>query len=567
VKKLSLSLALSLVFAMPAIAQEANNDVRVTPEGVWYTVSRDETLSEVAQRFTGSVRHWHAIGTANRIQNERKIPIGRTVLIPAALLTPVAAYAHIDSFSGGVIVRNQQGQTVEVKTGAQLQEGDTVTTMADSFISFILADGSRVTLPPRSTLNLRTLRTTEYLHSPRINLFLQQGRVESLVTPLTNADGRYEVHTPHAASSVRGTRFRVQYQEEGQRTLDEVVEGKVAVQAGHTANTKGMQLVSAGFGTVVENGRSTKPVPLLPAPEVSGHQALQQRLPIRFALEESGAAGFHIQVSTDVEGVHRIEEAHADAIDGKGEVRIADLPDGHYVAHINAVDKNGLGGMSRTFPFEVAARPFPPFLLAPAAHFQGNVPGTSVQVPVQWSLSGEARRYRLQITSEQDPDFTHPEYDQTVDVEELNGQAIVTLTPGMHIWRVATIDARNGHQGPFSDARQVDVIPGLAAPAATLDDKEMHFAWSASAPGQHFVFQFAQTPDFSNLLHEIKTDTATATVPRPQPGTYHARVRSIDADGFSGPFSPSQEVVIPLQWQSGDGQPVQAQEQPLGSRF
>ncbi len=562
-KSLSFGIALSLAFSFPAVAQSADGNLRIAPEGVWYTVSRDETLSSISRKFTGDIRHWRAIGNTNQIDNEKRIPVGRIVLIPAALLTPVSAFARITSFFGEIAIHDRDGNPIEAKIDTLLKEGDTLVTMARSFISLALEDGSQVTLPPDSMLNLRMLRATQYLNSPRTRLFLEKGRVESSVTPFTRPDSRYEVLSPMAVSGVRGTRFRVQYRE--QRTLNEVIEGKVAVQPGETVRKSGGQLVAAGFGTIVENGRTAKPVHLLPAPAAGDGYARQERLPIRFQLSRAEASAFHARVSTDAQGTNNIAETDATATDGTTVVRFADLPDGHYFLHVHAVDRHGLGGIVQTVPFEVAARPFPPFLLSPGNRFQGSGNADLIAVTMQWSLSGNVTRYRLQVA--QDAGFGQPEIDQTVEAGEQDGRATVSLPPGLHHWRVAAIDAQSSRQGPFSDAREVNVIQGLSAPAATLGEKDIHFTWSSTAAGQRFTFQLAADAAFTQLLHEADTAAPEATLPRPQPGTYHARVRSIDADGFIGPYSPPQRFVVPLVWQSGYGLPVQSQEQPLGTDF
>jgi len=88
------------------------------------------------------------------------------------------------------------------------------------------------------------------------------------------------------------------------------------------------------------------------------------------------------------------------------------------------------------------------------------------------------------------------------------------------------------------------VLAGLAAPAANIGQKEIHFSWSA-APGQRFTFQVAATPEFTTLINNIETSTAEVAIPRPEAGIYYARVRSNDDDGFVGAFSPAQKFSVP----------------------
>jgi len=557
-----LSLVLSAAFCLPAMAQTADASVRIAPEGVWYTVSRDETLSSISQKFTGEIRHWRSIGNINKIENDRTIPIGRIILVPARLLTPVAAFARINSLFGEIAIRDQNGSPIEAKVNALLKEGDTLSTMAKSFISLVLEDGSQITLPPDSTLNLRMLRQTHYVNSPRTRLFLERGRVESSVTPFSKPDSRYEVLSPLAISGVRGTRFRVQYQDG--RATNETVDGKVAVQPEGSAK-HATQLVAGGFGTVVENRRAARPISLLPEPELNGGDQRQEKLPLQFHLSQSNAAQFLVRVSKDAQGMDNIAEVDAVGNNGKGIARIADLPDGQYFVHTNAIDKHGLNGLRKSVSFEVAARPFAPFLMAPDLKFQGNSTDDRVTVPMQWSLSGDIDIYRLQVA--RDEKFALPVIDQIITAGDGMAQQSVALNIDTYYWRVASVESGTNKQGPFSDARRLTIIPGLSAPTTAIGEKDIHFSWSQTAPDQRFTFQLSTQADFATVLEQKDVNTPGVVITRPQPGTYYARIRSTETDGFVGAFSPPQKFIVPMQWQTEYGTPIHSQGQPLGSGF
>lgn len=552
----------SSVFAAP---DSPDTNIRIDKDGVWYSVSRDETLSSISRKFTGEISNWRAIGKTNNIDNDRTIPIGKKILIPARLLTPLSTFAKIRSYFGRVVIRSSDGTDIETKIGAQLKEGDTLTTLADSFVSLVLDDGTQFTLPPDSALNLRLLRKTQYIQSPRTQLYLEKGRVESQVTPFTKPDSRYEVVSPLAVSGVRGTKFRVNYDDK--RVLNEVIEGKVAVQSEAANRKPAGQLVPAGYGTVVENGRVHKPMALLPAPAVADGYQNQERLPIRFALSQQQAAAFRIRISTDSAGENNIAETVATASDGKAVPKIADLEDGDYFVHYNAVDAAGLSGIRNTLRFRVAARPFPPFLQAPGTRYQGSGTDRLIPVTMQWSQVDSVSRYRLQIAN--NAVFDTPMIDRQIDTASLDeGKHVVQLEAGSYYWRVASIITKDGaiHQGPFGDAKKVDVVKSQAAPAAAIGEKDIHFTWSGSE-GQRFTFQVADTPTFDKPFASIDTAKAEVAIPRPDAGTYYARVRSIDADGFIGTFSPAQKFVVPTYWQTGYGTPLRSQGQPLGTGF
>ena len=50
---------------------------------------------------------------------------------------------------------------------------------------------------------------------------------------------------------------------------------------------------------------------------------------------------------------------------------------------------------------------------------------------------------------------------------------------------------------------------------------------------------------FSAPLHTVQTAVPEATLPRPGPGRYFIRVRSVDADGIAGAFGGVQQVDVP----------------------
>lgn len=85
----------------------------------------------------------------------------------------------------------------------------------------------------------------------------------------------------------------------------------------------------------------------------------------------------------------------------------------------------------------------------------------------------------------------------------------------------------------------------LANPAPpTIDDANLYFAWSGE-PGQVFQLQLAEDPLFANPLAEVESDKPSATLPRPKPGPYYMRLRATDADGYVGPYTATQRLVVP----------------------
>lgn len=550
-------------FAQPS----APIDYRPTREGILYTVSRDETLSSIAQRVTGRAANWRAISKANHIADDRRLPTGAHILIPAQLLPEIPAQASLHAVSGKVRIFGKDGESLALRPGLSLDEGTLLVTGEDGFATLLLEDGTRFTVYPDSRLGLRFLRASRTTNESRTRLFLEQGRIESHVTPTRSKKGRhYEVVSPIAVSGVRGTVFRTRV--ETGRALNEVMEGRVAVGNADTGKKhvgrSGVRLVDAGFGTIVADGHVAAPVALLAPPKLADGYALQERLPLQFNLRQDKAHAFGVEVSTDAEGNGMVAAATSEAKSGIGVVKLADLPNGNYYVHFHAIDANGLWGPARIVPFRVHARPFPPLLLQPEEKVQGSRVEEAVPVVLKWTRGEEGAAYRLQLAT--DSSFTAPLVDRLVTSGAVD--ETVMLSPGNYVWRVATVVTREGmqDQGPFGDLRRLQVLKAMAAPTIAADDKETRFSWSGDS-GQRFDFQLSRDPTFAQLLVDRSVDQPFAVVPSLNSGTYYVRVRSIDSDGFIGVFSPIQRFDVPAFWQSSTGELLQSAGGPVSAGF
>lgn len=91
--------------------------------------------------------------------------------------------------------------------GAVIYVGSTIRTSADSRAVLTLFEGSTVELEPASDITIE--EATKRGDSTIVELAQSLGRSWHVVTHLTTADSRYEVKTPAATASVRGTAFEV----------------------------------------------------------------------------------------------------------------------------------------------------------------------------------------------------------------------------------------------------------------------------------------------------------------------------------------------------------------------
>ena len=383
---------------------------------------------------------------------------------------------------------------------------------------------------------------TKYTKSPRTEINLQQGRVESTVTPLSANKGRFEVTSPLATAGVRGTHFRVGVNENG--IANEVLTGAVAV--GNKKKPNDL-LIPSGKGNIISNTAIGKAVDLLPAPALSGNFQLQEKPTVQFGIAKMvGAHAYRAQIALDAKSQDIVMEGR---VIGEN-IKLDGLDDGQYFVRITAIDAIGLEGLPATQAFTLKARPEPPFSAQPKAKLRAE------SVDFVWTEASDAKTYRLQVAN--DAAFQQLMIDQA-DIPTVQYRAD-KLANGSYFWRVATIAQKNGRmdQGPFSDPQTFHLMPPQAMnPVKDTGDNTLSFNWP-SEPGQKFLVQIATDAAFSAIYLARELDQPQISIPRPEAGAYFIRVKATDADGYVGAFSATQKVTIFTRWVSGNGEPINA---------
>ena len=146
------------------------------------------------------------------------------ILAGVFLLPSVAlgADAKISSVKGSAEIKAVKSDTwYSVQTGLGVKTGQAIKTKARSRVKVELSDGSKIEINPNSTVNLDNL-------SPKTPSFkLAVGRLKAWIT--RNHDRtKFEIRTPVAVCSVRGTEFTVDVAPDG-KTEVEVMEGLLGV--------------------------------------------------------------------------------------------------------------------------------------------------------------------------------------------------------------------------------------------------------------------------------------------------------------------------------------------------
>lgn len=439
-------LASAIAWAAGAGGTMPAESIVVGPSGITYQTKSGDTLISIAQQWTTKSDNWAILAKVNHISQDSSIPIGTPIVIPADLLTDEPSQAKVVALSGDVSATGADGQKIEMKVGATLAEGAQIETGVNGFLTMSLPDASRISLPSNSRVKFNRLRMARFTKSPRTELMLVHGHVESRVSPLETNKGSYEVRTPTSVAGVRGTQFRVGT--DGDTTTNEVVDGKVAVGNGKS----GEVMLGAGKGNVVTSKGVGQPVDLLPAPTLAGlgkDGAPQVKLnPV------AGAASYHVQVSNDPDGQDVLTEARSN----EPRVKLPALREGAYYVRMSAIDKHGLEGYAR------------------------------IQ---QVSFSAQA--------------------------------------------------AVAGGASPYVDGS---------------DGKQVTLRWQPTAKESHL--QVAHDAQFTWLIYNSNTDRGEVHMPRPEFGTYYARVQGVNADGSTTPFSPPQSFIVTDHWVINDGGPANA---------
>ncbi len=507
-----------------------------------YYAAAGDTLISIAQKLTTSVNNWPVLGKLNHVGNDRRIPIGSAIVIPGNLLPDEPSEATVSAFSGQVMLTPVKGAPALAGIGSKIAEGGEVATGPNGFVTFALPDGSHISLPSNSRVKLSVLRMARFTKSPRTEVTLEDGNVESRVSPLEANKGRYEVHSVLATAGVRGTHFRVAVV--GKGIANEVLGGVVAV---GMANKPASVDLTAGKGDIVDANAVGKPVPLLPAPELAAGYELQERTAVQFNVADlSGATSYHGQVARDAEAQNIVAEVHSQG----DRLKIDGLPDGDYFLRVSAVDNLGLEGLPRIAPFKLKARPVPPFSSQPKAKLRAD------HVDFTWIDAPDAKFYHLQVAK--DSAF----HDVLIDQPQVSGVQFAgsALAPGKYYWRTASVAEHDGKldHGPFGDAQAFELLePQKLAPIVDQGGKEFSFNWP-SEPGQKFLVQIGRDPAFKSLLLEQQTEQAEVRMPRPPAGTYYVRVQATDSDGYVGAFSAAQKFTIYSRWGTGSGDVLKA---------
>ncbi|AJG21843.1 putative peptidoglycan binding protein [Cupriavidus basilensis] len=509
-----------------------------------YQVRPGDTLIGVADRFMVNPAGWRELQALNKVADPYRLPPGMRLRIPLARIPVTDGTARVVFVTGPA---SADGRTLQA--GMALREGARIETGAGGTVTLELGDGSRVTLPPATAVEVERLRAFARTGLTDAVIGIGQGEVESRVAPRGTGVGRFEIRTPSLVTGVRGTRFRVGTEDGASQSA--VLEGQVQARA-----RGGQQaVVNAGYGVSASAaGTLARPAALLPAPAL---MPLPQPLLASHATVRWGpvarAASYRVVVSRDAA---QTELLSSQAVEGT-QAALQDLPEGELYVGVSALDARHLGGAGAVMPFVVRLNPPAPFTLAPER--DGAAYGETPMFT--WAEVANAAQYEFEVAA--NADFTQG----LLQARGTVPSASQALAPGRWWWRVRSVDA-GGQPGPWSEPVGFALEPSPPQPRLEDDGGDaLRLAWpaasgaSANGAAQAYRVQMASDAPFTQIVADVSTETNAARLPRPGSGTYFVRVARQDP-GRAPHFSAPQRIEVVQYVRDSQGQPVSA-----GSRW
>jgi len=518
------ALTLLLGICMPTLASAVDWHYRLRP---------GDTLWDLADAFLKPGIDWRQLQDSNHIADPYHLPPGMDLKIPVAWLRIEPVKARVISLQGQASASSESAPSTPVTLGASYGIGVILHTTHDASLTLELADGSRVLMQGDSDLQLDRLSAYGRTGMVDTRLRLQRGRISNDVIPASGVASHFSVQTPSAISSVRGTHFRVATDASGTLSQTELLQGRVAVR-GHGRSITLMP----GQGTQVKAGTTAGSAqPLLSAPALDCRSLAGGRFPAVLSWPAlHGAMHYRIEVADDM----TLSALLFTKVIEQPQIQLPSLPAGNHRLNLRGIDAQGLEGADAVCLLQVNAQPQPPFVVAPQ---HGGIVRES-RLRLRWTASEQAISYDLELAT--DAQFTQLLL-QRQAIDQDNYRLPQSLSEGAYFWRIAARDSA-GHQGPWSAPINFERRAEPSAPQAEearLQRDRLTVSWSDAGPGKHYQVQLSRDADFRAPLLDRQVEQPQLSVPRPGSGTWYLRVRTLDSDGYAGPYGAVQRIKVP----------------------
>jgi len=378
-----------------------------------YVTRPGDNLYTLADAYLIRLQDYRIVQRLNHVRNPYRLPIGRMLSIPRALLRTVPLTGRVVAFRGDAIADGRP-----VRIGTRIGEGGRIQTGANAFLTMALDDGSKISIPSQTQISVERLQRV-LISGELERLFrLEAGRTETEVTPRRNPTDRFEIRTPLSVAAVRGTHFRVAVSDDGKAATAGVIHGQVAV----TSKESEIRL-EPGQGARTTAAGTEPTVPLLPEPSLLRPGRLQADSDLSFAIADvTGAAQYRFQIATDAGFMDLVEETTGTT----AAATLPAVPNGNYFVRATAIDANGIEGLPHIYSFERYLN----FVRTSVDPLPGRR-----RYRFRWQVAGDGKHhFRFVLAPAANPG--QPVIDEpALETEEL---VITDLTPGTYVWRVMT---------------------------------------------------------------------------------------------------------------------------------
>ncbi len=407
-----------------------------------YTVRPGDTIWSVCREYTDYPACWLELPGYNKISEPRALSIGERLQIPLDWLKQPPVAATVVSVQGEALV-GEIGKQVPLAIKTQLVVGDRIVTR-NGFVTLKFADGSLLGMAENSTVVLDAVSAFRQTRSASIEVSLPRGEV-SVRVPERKHRTSFKVKTPSAVAAVRGTRYRVNADEQSVATRSEVLAGSVAL-----ASAVSEVGIAAGYGAKAEQGEPVgTPVRLLSAPQwnlsctdpgYAEWQSLPDAIAYRLVLLEN-------DTSTDmVLSTQRLTKNH---------FTFRDIAEKCYQLKVSAIDGQGFNGLEsqREFCYQ--------FMLDPPV--MQSADWVNGVLKLAWSNVQLVEQYRIEVSEHEN--FSSLLLDKEVAADQLD-QELGRLPGGVFV-RVASLvaDRQSEYTPPVKLDHRVERnwLPGILA--------------------------------------------------------------------------------------------------------
>jgi hypothetical protein len=248
------------LFAPLYVGAQSNENANQNPFS--YRVRQGDTLNNISERFLLKQEMLTELLRANGGISQNELQVGQIILIPRPLVRYYTSQAVV-AFLKCTAPITLGGSTKPLKVGSAIIQGDIINVPTQCDVSLQFEDRSLVRMPSGGSIKISVLRKCAFEKSPEVQLNLLDGRVEVKVPRRQSGDAPFGVSTPTSVAGVRGTEFRVGFDQSSGVGKVEVSSGLVGTRGVADSQEAG---VSAQKGVVIPGAGLAGKVEDLPAP-------------------------------------------------------------------------------------------------------------------------------------------------------------------------------------------------------------------------------------------------------------------------------------------------------------